>query len=759
MKRIIYLLLLFPFICFGQVPQGVNYQAVAYDANGFELSNKEVGVRISIVEGSAFGMPQLVEEHDVTTTDQGLFSIIIGQGAILGGEVASLLDIPWGSNTYFLKIELDIENNGSYMDFGTQQFMSVPYALYADSSGTPGPEGPEGPQGEPADPVDYDSLVNELILDSAFIADFSGGSGCNYSYPFGLNGIHITSEASQTNPYIVPEGKNLYVLNLHGGGDPTIDGIKLNTPQHSLPILLSSNQALYPNGNGVNHFTGLLVESIDNIDILTNSVNSIDNYIVPEGKKLFLTNWLSNGGGLMVGEIQIYSPNGFPVVLNSGESLSSNISDQYSNFNGYLVDEDYFENCGGGNNTLSSSIDYNALAEALVKDSVFLSNLSGGNSMGNDLLFPEGIDGESITFYTNSSSNPYVVPDGKRLYVLSGQNLMLNDGSSSLYVDITEGKPGIFNEGDEIWMDNPNMPYYNGILVDASPHITAISINSSPSNQYQVPSGKRLYVMSGGNMMLNTVEVDVTSWKPAVFNSGALVYTTQSGDAFNGYLVDEDYFEAPKAYIPDALQSTDEMFAAVQEQINTLDSLTALFEYKFELMNRPLQESLDLGVPLEDFYTVGYEKEDLYGLFYEGGIIFHIDDSGEHGLVSAVEDIQSSVWGCSGSAMGVWDQSIGSGYQNTLSILDGCSDRPIAASLASEYEVGEYADWYLPSLEELRAMSGILRHQVSANLIWTKYWSSSEGSTVHARTFDINPEISIESNKHNTHHIRPVRSF
>ena len=168
MRRIKITLFLYP-NSLGQAPQGVNYQAVAYDANGFELSNKEVGVRISIVEGSAFGTPQLVEEHDVVTTEQGLFSIIIGQGALLGGEVESLLDIPWGSNTYFLKIELDTENNGSYMDFGTQQFMSVPYALYAESSGTPGPEGPQGPQGEPADPVDYESLVNELILDSAFM--------------------------------------------------------------------------------------------------------------------------------------------------------------------------------------------------------------------------------------------------------------------------------------------------------------------------------------------------------------------------------------------------------------------------------------------------------------------------------------------------------------------------------------------------------------------------------------------------------------
>ena len=185
---------------FAQIPQGVNYQAVAYDANGFELSNKEVGVRISIVEGSAFGTPQLVEEHDVLTTEQGLFSIIIGQGALLGGEVGSLLDIPWGSNTYFLKIELDTENNGSYMDFGTQQFMSVPYALYAESSGTPGPEGPEGPQGiqgetgevgpegpqgpqgetgeqgpqgEEADPIDYEILTNMVASDSTFLGNIS----------------------------------------------------------------------------------------------------------------------------------------------------------------------------------------------------------------------------------------------------------------------------------------------------------------------------------------------------------------------------------------------------------------------------------------------------------------------------------------------------------------------------------------------------------------------------------------------------------
>ena len=630
-------------------------------ADGFELSNKEVGVRISIVEGTAFGTPQLVEEHDVITTEQGLFSIIIGQGALLGGEVTSLLDIPWGSNTFFLKIELDIENNGSYMDFGTQQFMSVPYALYAESSGTTGPEGPEGPQGiqgdtgeqgpegpegpqgeqgiqgEPADPIDYDSLVNELILDSAFIADFGGSAGCNYSYPFGLNGIHITSEASQTNPYIVPEGKNLYVLNLTGGGDPTIDGIKLNTPQHSLPILLSSNQALYPNGNGVNHFTGLLVESIDNIDILTNSVNSIDNYIVPEGKKLFLTNWLSNGGGLMVGEIEIYSPSGFPVVLNSGESLSSNNSEQYSNFNGYLVDEDYFENCGGGNNTLSSSIDYNALADALVQDSVFLSNLSGGISMGNDLLFPEGVDGEVVSETINHELS-YVVPDGKRLYILNWKHShpQIDELGNQIY--FSNYKPIILNSGQSLTSYDSDFSFMNGILVNETDKLTAITIDISSDNNYTVPSGKNLYILNSNSQVIvnNNFEFEVSGNKPLIVKGNQVI--TPSGIlTINGYLVDDDYFESPQAYVPDALQSTDEMFAAMQEQINTLDSLTALFEYKFELMNRPLQESLDLGVPISELLSSGFQRQHLYGLFYNGGYIFHIDSSGTGGLISGFE--------------------------------------------------------------------------------------------------------------------------
>ena len=56
MKKILLIItLLIGSISFAQAPQGINYQAVAYDANGFELSSQNIGVRISIIEGDVFG--------------------------------------------------------------------------------------------------------------------------------------------------------------------------------------------------------------------------------------------------------------------------------------------------------------------------------------------------------------------------------------------------------------------------------------------------------------------------------------------------------------------------------------------------------------------------------------------------------------------------------------------------------------------------------------------------------------------------------
>jgi hypothetical protein len=128
-------------------PQGINYQAVAIDNSGKEIvgidisatpvSNKEIRVRFSIIKSSANGQLTYREQHLVTTDAYGLFNTVIGQG-IPDASPMEFNQIDWGTGYHFLRVEIDIKGGTDYIDMGTQQLWSVPYALYskyADQAG------------------------------------------------------------------------------------------------------------------------------------------------------------------------------------------------------------------------------------------------------------------------------------------------------------------------------------------------------------------------------------------------------------------------------------------------------------------------------------------------------------------------------------------------------------------------------------------------------------------------------------------------
>ena len=125
------------------VPQGINYQAVARDANGDELTNQSLTVKLSVISGSSTGTISWQETHAVTTNDYGLFTAVIGQGTSTGsGSSVTFNVVDWGAAAHYLKVEVD--DSGGFVDMGTNQLLSVPYALQA---GNPGPAGPRGPTG------------------------------------------------------------------------------------------------------------------------------------------------------------------------------------------------------------------------------------------------------------------------------------------------------------------------------------------------------------------------------------------------------------------------------------------------------------------------------------------------------------------------------------------------------------------------------------------------------------------------------------
>ena len=112
-----------------QAPLGINYQGVARSADGSPLINQVIGLRISITSGPD-GSADYSEEHHPETNEFGLFAVVIGQGQSSG----SIGAVDWAAGNKWLQIEIDPQDNSNYMLVGTQQMMSVPYALYAGNA-------------------------------------------------------------------------------------------------------------------------------------------------------------------------------------------------------------------------------------------------------------------------------------------------------------------------------------------------------------------------------------------------------------------------------------------------------------------------------------------------------------------------------------------------------------------------------------------------------------------------------------------------
>jgi len=126
----IIILLFLGFSLNAQVPQAFNYQATVRNADGDLVVNQNVYFKFNIIQGTQTAIPTYVEEHYVPTDDLGQVSIIIGQGTPSTGI---FIDLDWSQGSFYLGIELDTGNG--YIAMGTTQLLSVPYALYAESSG------------------------------------------------------------------------------------------------------------------------------------------------------------------------------------------------------------------------------------------------------------------------------------------------------------------------------------------------------------------------------------------------------------------------------------------------------------------------------------------------------------------------------------------------------------------------------------------------------------------------------------------------
>ena len=135
MKKIIFtvcLLMAAMFLTAQDVPQAINFQAIARDANSEIMANTPIMIQLTILDGSPEGTQVYREIRSLTTNNYGSFSFQIGRDPYISlGEFA---DIDWAGGRKFLKLDYDPTATLSFnLSLGTIEFVSVPYAFAAGS--------------------------------------------------------------------------------------------------------------------------------------------------------------------------------------------------------------------------------------------------------------------------------------------------------------------------------------------------------------------------------------------------------------------------------------------------------------------------------------------------------------------------------------------------------------------------------------------------------------------------------------------------
>ena len=230
------------FTAFSQSPPLINYQGVARNVAGVPIINQNIGIKFELLQGSASGAVVYTEQQPVTTNSLGLFNTQIG-------AVNPLTGINWQNGPYFLQISMDAAGGTSYTFLGTQQLVSVPYALFAQKAGS-----------APSPTVAYVGNVlsvggNTTTINSGGV--YSAGNGID------ISGGVISNTAV---PSITLTGSGLANVS------PSVSSIfNINVPTQALT--LSSGSVLSSNLGGSVALPLTTISSGTNIAVLGNALS------------------------------------------------------------------------------------------------------------------------------------------------------------------------------------------------------------------------------------------------------------------------------------------------------------------------------------------------------------------------------------------------------------------------------------------------------------------------------------------------------
>ncbi|HMV13228.1 MAG TPA: DUF1566 domain-containing protein [Nitrosomonas sp.] len=209
----------------------------------------------------------------------------------------------------------------------------------------------------------------------------------------------------------------------------------------------------------------------------------------------------------------------------------------------------------------------------------------------------------------------------------------------------------------------------------------------------------------------------------------------------------------------------------LQNEITSLNNVNTAQQSALE---KAQADIADLKVLIEKYHPEPKKIGDHFG----GGIVFYIDPTGQHGLITSLFDLSDKYipwFNGINKITGATGDGIGVGAPNTALIVaaqtgDGGPDF-YAAKLAADFsvqedgvkpctgEVGEtcYRDWYLPSKFELNLL--YQQKTVVGNFMPNEYWSSTEYDANNAWLLNFTDGTQYFTDKYFTVRVRAVRAF